>query len=72
MTSLLRSLFKFNNENAQYIYLMPSGDSHAKWELIDQEELEKRVQENTLEEGCRLFKVDQELNVRFERTTHIE
>lgn len=54
------------------MYLMPVEDGLAKWELIDQEELEKRVEQNLLEEGAKLFSVDQEINIRFEKITHLE
>lgn len=56
----------------QYIYLMPTEDGIAKWELIDVEELERRIENGGLEEGCRLFKVDKEINVRFETVIHLE
>ncbi len=44
----------------------------ALWELLDQEELERRIKQNLLEEGCRLFRVNQEFNVRYEKTTYLE
>ena len=60
------------NEANQYIYLLPGEDNQAMWEILDQEELERRVRQNTLEDGCRLFRIDQEYKVRFERMTHLE
>ena len=73
MTSFFRSMFKFNsNESNLYIYILPGHENQAEWEILDQEELERRVKQNALEEGCRLFRVDQELKVRFERKTHLE
>ena len=66
-------MFNFKkNENIQYLYLIPSEDNMAYWELLDQEELERRIRQNLLKEGCRLFRVDHEYNVRHEKTTHVE
>lgn len=56
----------------QYMYIMPGVDNTGTWELLNEEELEKRINENRLEEGCRLFVIDQELKVSFERLTHID
>lgn len=73
MTSLLKSMFNFTkNDHIQYIYLIPGEDNMALWELLDQEELERRIKQNLLEEGCRLFRVNQEFNVRYEKTTYLE
>ncbi|MCP4749666.1 MAG: hypothetical protein GY866_02120 [Proteobacteria bacterium] len=44
----------------------------AKWEVFDQEELEKRVEKNLLKEGSKLFKVEQEIAIRFEKITHLD
>ena len=71
--SMLKSMFNFKkNENIQYLYLIPSEDNMAYWELLDQEELERRIRQNLLKEGCRLFRVDHEYRVRHEKTTHVE
>jgi len=56
----------------QYLLLMPEDDELAKWELINQDELDRRVKENELHENCRLFPVGDEVKIRFERTTHLE
>ncbi len=73
MTSFFKSMFGFSkNDRIQYIYLIPGEDNMAIWELLDQEELERRVRNNLLEEGSRVFRVDQEFNIRFEKTTHLE
>lgn len=59
-------------KDAQYIYLLPVEEGVAQWEIIDNEELEKRVSEGLMQEGCRLFKLDKEINVSFERVTHLD
>ena len=56
----------------QYLYLVPVEDGLAKWEILEQEELEKMADENQLEENSRVFKLDQEVNIRFEKITHLE
>ena len=73
MTSFFKSMFHFRKkEESRYIYLIPGEDHMAHWELLDQEELERRIRQNLLEEGCRLFRVDHEFTVRHERTTHLD
>lgn len=59
-------------KEAQYLYLLPVEEGVAQWEIFDQEELDKRVSEGLLQDGCRLFKLDKEVNVSFERVTHLE
>ena len=56
----------------QYIYLVGAEEGTAKWELFDQEELEKRLGNGSLVEGCRLFKIDKEIFVRFETVIHLD
>ncbi len=63
--------FKKKQEN-KYLYLVPVENNLAKWELIDQVELEHRVEENLLEESAVLYKVDQEIKIRSEKTTYLE
>lgn len=66
-------MFKFNKKKEkQFIYLTPAENDMVKWELLDEKELETRVAENSLEEGSRLFRVDQEIKIRFEKVTHLE
>ena len=66
-------MFRFSRkENVQYLYLVPRENGLALWELLDGEELERRTRQNLLEEGCRLFRVDREFSVRYEKTTHLE
>ncbi|MBT4286803.1 MAG: hypothetical protein HOD92_05645 [Deltaproteobacteria bacterium] len=73
MASFFKTMLNFaKNEPDQYLYLIPGEDNLARWEILDQEELERRVKQNMLEDGCRLFRVDQEYKVRFEKMTHIE
>ncbi len=73
MTSFFKSMLNFTkNEPDRYIYLIPGEDNLAVGEILDQEELERRVRQNLLEDGCRLFRINQEYKVRFERMTHIE
>ena len=47
-------------------------ENQATWELIDEAELERRVEENELEDDCRLFAVDREIKIHFQKTTHLE
>jgi len=56
----------------QYLYLVPGEENMAKWELFDHEELERRIENGSLEEGCKLFRVDKEINVRFETVVHLD
>lgn len=56
----------------QYLYLVPMEDGLAKWEILEQEELEQRADDNQLEENARVFKLDQEVSLRFEKITHLE
>lgn len=56
----------------QFLYLIPVEEGLAKWEVIEEDELEARVEENLLEEGSRLFRIDQEIAIRFEKITHLE
>lgn len=59
-------------EYKQYLMLRPEEEGLAKWEILDREELDRRVAANELLENCRLFPVGEEVKVRFERTTHLE
>ncbi|MBU3914372.1 hypothetical protein KKA14_02470 [bacterium] len=63
--------FKKKREN-QYLYLVPVENDLARWELIDQAELEHRVEENLLEENAVLYKVANEKKIRSEKTTYLE
>ena len=44
----------------------------VKWEIMDEDELKTRVEENTLVEGARLFKIEKEVPIHFERITHLD
>jgi hypothetical protein len=69
----LRKMFSLKRrKNATYLYVKPVKDGLARWEVINQKELDNRVEENLLENGSRLFKVDHEITIRFEKTTHLE
>ncbi len=71
--SIFKAMINFSRKKSvQYLYLMPKADNLARWEVIDQEELDLRVEENRLSEGSRLFKIDHEVNIRFEKITHLE
>jgi|GEM_PF-4558041 len=65
-------MFKLSKKNYRYLYLMPTDPSVAQWEVIDQTELDRRVQENLLQAGAKLFRIDKELEVSFETKTHIK
>ncbi len=68
-------MFKFKKKKEKeklFIYLVPVENELSKWELLDEKELEKRVAENLLDEGSRLFSVDQEVKIRFEKVTHLD
>lgn len=54
------------------MYLVPVENDLARWELIDQAELEHRVEENLLEENAVLYKVANEKKIRSEKTTYLE
>ncbi len=58
----------------QYLYLVPVEDEEEKWEMevIDENELKVRAEENSLVEGARLFKIEKEIPIRFERITHLD
>ena len=45
------NLSKKKSSPSSYIYLVPSGENYAQWELLDQEELDKRVEANDLKDG---------------------
>ena len=60
------------NKSQQYIYLVPVEEGLVKWEIIDDDELETRAEENALVEGARLFKIEKEVPIRFERITHLD
>ncbi len=62
---------KKKKEN-RYLYLVPVEDNLAQYEVISQEELENRVDQNQLEEGAKLYKVDKEIVIRFEKITYLE
>ena len=66
------NLIKKKSNASSYLYLVPSGENYAQWELLDQEELNRRVEANELKDGCRLFAVDKELSIRTEKTTFID
>jgi len=75
------ALFDIKKKKAlQYLLLTPiaSGplggivENQATWEVLEAEELERRVEENDLDEDCRLFVVDREISIRFEKTTHLD
>ncbi|MDT8447108.1 MAG: hypothetical protein RRB13_09495 [bacterium] len=59
-------------KNPSYLYLVPSGENYAQWELLDQAELERRAAANELAEGARLFEIDRELTIRTEKSTFID
>lgn len=54
-----------------YMYVLPGVGNSGTWEILTEEDLERKISENTLEEGCRLFVLEEELKVSFERLTHI-
>ena len=59
-------------KNPTYLYLVPQTDGLAKWELLDQAELERRAAQNELAEDGRVFEVDKERLIRTEKTTFLE
>ncbi len=65
-------MFKLNKREWKYLYLIPSDDKTAQWELIDQNDLDLRVKDNTLEKNARLFRIDKELELHFETTTYLK
>ena len=56
----------------QYLVLVPLDDETARWEIVDKAELGIRAAENQLAEETRVFKIDQEIKLRFEKITHLE
>jgi len=60
------------SKNYQYLYLIPVEEDTAKWEIIDENELKIRAEENLLVEGSRLFKIEREVPIRFEKITHLD
>ena len=69
---MLKKLLGFGKKREiRYMYIMPGEENSGTWEILSQEELEKRISDNLLQEGCRLFIIDEELKVSFERLTHI-
>ncbi|OGG95313.1 MAG: hypothetical protein A2527_07260 [Candidatus Lambdaproteobacteria bacterium RIFOXYD2_FULL_50_16] len=66
---------KFNlgkKKPSKYLYLVPSGENYAQWEILDQDELDRRVEANELKDNGRLFALDKELTIRTEKTTYID
>ncbi len=55
-----------------YLYLVPIESEVARWEIIDEQELKIRADENLLEENARLFKIDKEVPIHFEKITHLD
>ncbi len=55
-----------------YLYLVPIEHEVARWEVLDEQELTTRAEENLLEEGARLFKIDKEVPIHFEKITHLD
>jgi hypothetical protein len=55
-----------------YLYLTPVEHEVARWEILDEQELKARAEENLLEEGARLFKIDKEVPIHFEKITHLD
>lgn len=58
--------------NSQYLYMIPVEEGVAQWELIPQEELDRRVEKNLLQKGCKLFKIEKEIQVTFEQLIHLD
>lgn len=56
----------------RYLYLVPLEEGVARWEIIDESELKVRANENQLEEEARLFRIDKEIPIHFEKITHLE
>ncbi len=52
--------------------MMPVEENMAKWEIIDQDELDKRIDDGLMEEGCKLYKIEKEINVSFETVVHLD
>ncbi len=60
------------SKHHQFLYLVPMEVDLVKWEIMDEDELKTRVEENTLVEGARLFKIEKEVPIHFERITHLD
>ena len=69
--SFLKKFF-FDDSNSQYLYILPQNENLARWEILEQEELEEKLDNDKLVEGCRLFKIEREIKVSFERVTHLD
>ena len=59
-------------KDIRYLYLVPVEEDLANWEILSHEELEERVANNELEEDGRLFKVEKEVAIRFEKRTFLD
>jgi len=55
-----------------YLYLVPTMDGEASWELLEHDELERRIDKNELAEEGRLFEIAKERKIRTEKTTFLD
>ncbi len=75
------ALFDFKKKTSrQYLLLSPaptensllSGEGQMDWALLSQEELDEKVESNELAEDSRLFIVEREVKIHFQKTTHLD
>jgi len=55
-----------------FLYLIPTTENTAHWEIIDKEELERRTANNELVEDGRIFEIAKERKIRTEKSTYLE
>jgi len=59
-------------KNATFIYLVPTTETDAQWEILEQDELERRIEANELDEQGRVFEIAKERTIRTEKTTFLD
>ena len=61
-----------HKENGLYLYLQPIDDDTARYQVLNKDNLDDKVRNGEVEEGCRLFKLEREIKVEFETLIHLK
>ena len=63
---------KFEDEESLYLYLLPSPENGCSYEVLNEADLERKHKTGDFQEGCRLFKIEKEIKISFERVIHFD
>ena len=75
------ALFDFKKKDScQYLLLSPTASGSSllgdeppvDWEILSQEDLDTKVEQNDLSADSRLFVVEREVKIHLKKTTHLE